>query len=405
MIIEYSKTVYDRLIKTTGNNEFQHLKGQMALLVGLLTLVPPLLTTDEEERVKWLGLASNWNMCNGPVYARFHPFSIADPEEAERILRVAVLTDSVFAHEDMARLHLERYNALLEQARGCGIGSCSLQFLMPEESVKGTLKDILGDISSKSLIDAVDAAVDPVQRESLRTLRFALFQETLTHFAAHRNDVRLLSVLQRIGSLSASTNLKGESPAHFAARGGHLQALEKLADYAMLNSTPCVAGTTPLHYLCAFKSEASCDRAARLLLGRGEVNLEQQAQGFEEVNTSFHISHATSQGGSALHWAVAKNNEAAARVLVRYGANPYSKNRIGRTPWDLAVAARLINLLRIFEENHKCLYVDERIKLTEMGLATPLVCVRLSTGGEHMQRSLDTFPFCWGSVPSPKSLS
>lgn len=108
---------------------------------------------------------------------------------------------------------------------------------------------------------------------------------------------------------------------------------------------------------------------------------------------SFRPSHATSQPGTALHWAVARNSEVAARVLVRLGANPYLPNKLNRTPWDLAVGARLVKLLRIFETEHRCDIESERREFTRQCLVNNSVAVRLSTGMHHDRRNAETFAF------------
>jgi hypothetical protein len=54
-------------------------------------------------------------------------------------------------------------------------------------------------------------------------------------------------------------------------------------------------------------------------------------------------------GGSALAEAIAGKHEALVELLLRYGADPFTENPAGKTPLDLALEARAVNIVRACE--------------------------------------------------------
>jgi ankyrin repeat protein len=54
-------------------------------------------------------------------------------------------------------------------------------------------------------------------------------------------------------------------------------------------------------------------------------------------------------GGSALAEAITGKHEALVELLLRYGADPFTENPAGKTPLDLALEARAVNIVRACE--------------------------------------------------------
>jgi ankyrin repeat protein len=70
-------------------------------------------------------------------------------------------------------------------------------------------------------------------------------------------------------------------------------------------------------------------------------------------------------GGSALAEAIAGRHEAVVELLLRYGADPFTENPSGKTPLDLALEARAVNILRACERQALFAgYVSTRVRAT-----------------------------------------
>lgn len=68
-------------------------------------------------------------------------------------------------------------------------------------------------------------------------------------------------------------------------------------------------------------------------------------------------------GGSALAEAIAGKHEALVELLLRYGADPFTENPAGKTPLDLALDARAVNIVRACERQALFAgYVSTRVR-------------------------------------------
>jgi len=61
------------------------------------------------------------------------------------------------------------------------------------------------------------------------------------------------------------------------------------------------------------------------------------------------IAPKRSSGGSALAEAISGKHEALVELLLRHGADPFTENPAGKTPLDLALEARAVNIVRACE--------------------------------------------------------
>jgi hypothetical protein len=74
-----------------------------------------------------------------------------------------------------------------------------------------------------------------------------------------------------------------------------------------------------------------------------------RAQLLDEGADIHAIAPKRQTGGSALAEAVAGRHEALVELLLRYGADPFTENPGGKTPLDLALEARAVNIVRACE--------------------------------------------------------
>jgi ankyrin repeat protein len=63
------------------------------------------------------------------------------------------------------------------------------------------------------------------------------------------------------------------------------------------------------------------------------------------------VAPKRANGGSPLAEAVAGKHEALVELLLRYGADPFTENRAGKAPLDLALELKAVNILRSFERH------------------------------------------------------
>ena len=205
------------------------------------------------------------------------------------------------------------------------------------------------------------------------------------HYAAQKNDYVLLRQLRDLGADLGALSSRGRSPLHILAAQGvtpELVALFKIGD---VDPDPVdEAGLTPLHYAAAQTSPESV--AALVVLG-GEVNLADDVgdtplhyalrynpdplvvrallrvgadpnlpTGTGEEPTLLAIKHGdditamellvdygaepTTEdelGMTLLHHAVLNRNPQVAASLMSLGADPFKRDNLGRSPYDLSV--------------------------------------------------------------------
>lgn len=69
-------------------------------------------------------------------------------------------------------------------------------------------------------------------------------------------------------------------------------------------------------------------------------------------------------GGSPLAEAVAGKHEGLVELLLRYGADPFTENKAGKAPLDLALELKAANILRSFERHALFAgYVNMKVRL------------------------------------------
>ena len=82
------------------------------------------------------------------------------------------------------------------------------------------------------------------------------------------------------------------------------------------------------------------------------------------VNTRADVNTAQADGTTALHWAVHWNDVEAAKLLLRAGANPGTKNRFGATPLSEAAFAGNAELVRALLQQYR-----KRFRVLDIDLA------------------------------------
>jgi ankyrin repeat protein len=91
------------------------------------------------------------------------------------------------------------------------------------------------------------------------------------------------------------------------------------------------------------------------------------------------VAPKRANGGSPLAEAVAGKHEALVELLLRYGADPFTENRAGKAPLDLALELKAVNILRSFERHALFAgYVNMKASAVELLLCITGMCSTLS---------------------------
>lgn len=421
MLNEHFSKLYQRL---PGNDP---LKSHVAFSLGLLTVSPSLTgpgkpTSEDPGMIgseidifldchrrpligaTWLRKAALLGHESASmVLARLMLASGLEMDEdrmAGELLVTAAIGDSVFAHEDLEELAPVKYQEINTAIKSLHLGPITKTSCCTSEEILLRVIALHNDMSmivahvQLGLEGNLRLLTNSGKTDQLSTLSVGSLKENLTHFAATINTTSLLLLLLELRIFNSDPNLGGDTPIHFAARCGNFNNLSVLLSHSAPKSWGCMFGATPLHYLFRFQDEMECKTIAESLFEKG-VPVEQEAYiSLETVLSNPHMNHCMAQPGTALHWAVARNHRDSVKALLAVGASPYTKNSFGRTPWDLAISARLIALLRLLDKEGKCEDLEERQKVTVQGLAGsyPLTAM-LSNGRHHVERSLAMISF------------
>ncbi len=111
------------------------------------------------------------------------------------------------------------------------------------------------------------------------------------------------------------------APLHVACIFGHEHVARHLLGRGALVNLHSLneSGAEPLHFAVLFRDEEVADRLVRMLLDNGaELNGIQR------------------EGETALHHAVARGSIRLVSTLIEAGADPFFKDKLGRSPADLA---------------------------------------------------------------------
>ena len=136
---------------------------------------------------------------------------------------------------------------------------------------------------------------------------------TALHWAAHKDDARLVALLLEAGADAAAANRYGVRPISLAAENGNAAVVEALLEAGADPNATLRGGETAL-MTAARTGDAATIRA--LLVRGADPNVR---DGF--------------RGQTALMWAAARNNAAAVHALAELGANVHAKTATaGRAP-------------------------------------------------------------------------
>ena len=170
--------------------------------------------------------------------------------------------------------------------------------------------------------------IEATKRQDVQAVRVLLKQKasldvteadgsTALHWAAQRNNLQLVELLLSAGAKATTPTRYNVTPLYMAALNGNVAIMERL-----LNAGADPRGTTheKQTMLMTAALSGSAD-AVRLLLTRGAPVNEVEPY----------------RGQSALMWAAAEGNTAAADVLIEAGADLKAKSTGGFTPFLFAV--------------------------------------------------------------------
>lgn len=207
---------------------------------------------------------------------------------------------------------------------------------------------------------------------------------TPAHYAAQQKDHALLKKLYGLGANLDVVSNKGQTPLHLAAAGGMTSELaaifygadanvdaydndgltplhyasgqssaRSVATLLVLKATVDAlnnVGDTPLHYALRYNEDPKAIQAL-LRLGadpnlrdsEGRLPIELAASRnnnapellIELISYGADVSYVDENLRTLLHHAVMQNNGQLAATLLRYGANPYAEDRLGKTPVHL----------------------------------------------------------------------
>jgi ankyrin repeat protein len=183
--------------------------------------------------------------------------------------------------------------------------------------------------------------IDATRRQDVQAVRALLAQKasvqateadgsTALHWAAQRNDLQLVDLLLSAGADANASTRYNIPPLYLAALNGNVAIMERL----LAAGADPHATTHEQQTLLMTAARSGNPDAVRLLLTRGA-----RANDVEAF-----------RGQSALMWAAAEGNTAAADVLIEAGADLHARSTAGLTPLLFAVrnahietAARLLD--------------------------------------------------------------
>ncbi len=174
---------------------------------------------------------------------------------------------------------------------------------------------------------------------------YAGIQEDLMHAVERGNLVRVADCLRSGADINYQyKNVCGFTPLHAAVLSGHLTIVARLLSEGANTEIPDVFGEYPIHHALAVQY-ASNPKNPDLSVRMTELLLQR--------NANVHVRDK--DGDSLLHLLAGSIDGKLATVVLRYGANPLTRNRNGQTPRQLAESmwheAEFMRILRTAENN------------------------------------------------------
>ena len=306
---------------TKSRDEALRAGAVAALAIGNLTGTDLRHQPDIDEGLNWLIQGAMMGSLDfRSVVKRFHDaYKRSVPANIQSLLVPWLVTaaahGSYRAREDL--LELNENTALMDalkrlRTQYCGIG----------QSRFGE-----GDLSPTALDPLVQTM--PAERHVLNE-----WHDTVLHAAAVTTRADLIEHLERGYSIN-TVNRDNETPLLYAARCGNSAMvqilLSKGASTTILNSR----GESALHYLTAF-DDLKIPAITKLLVASGiDFRAIARSPDFSDfLDDSIHH-------GTALHFAVERNNLGAVKALLDYGADIYLKPPFDDIPSPIALAAQL----------------------------------------------------------------
>jgi len=199
--------------------------------------------------------------------------------------------------------------------------------------------------SFSNLYQIVKAIIDEMKkRVSLQQLTRWINSKselgfTALHYASYKGNIDIIKILIENEANMLETNNKGLNVMHMAVQGDHPESLIYFKEKYKLNfEITDSLGSTPLHWACYTGSE----------------NAFQFMLSFENIN----LNVVDTEGYTPLHLSVISERVNIIKKLLQNGADKEIKDKIGRTPLELATKPKkLINIAiveMLTEERKSC---------------------------------------------------
>lgn len=184
-------------------------------------------------------------------------------------------------------------------------------------------------------VDSLETAINTIRKAT--TLQeephypldtyIAKYQQTLLHLAARHGSLKVLKYLIERGASIDIRDSNGNTPAHIAATHHQEEALQLLFDSGADRSLENKDNLTP--------------EAAGFLVAPYQAILNNNSQLLKTLLTPSHHLYPRrddqdNEGNTLLHHAVKQESQTCVDVLITRSANPFIKNKMDKTPGELA---------------------------------------------------------------------
>jgi len=223
----------------------------------------------------------------------------------QALLRQGALKGSHTAFEDLKKYYPNAYDETLALFRECGGARGMLQrsALFPWVDVSG--------------LEGIGEAIENSPGVELCDIYVTEDEDTLLHCAARSGYLEVVKGLISLGIGVDVINRLGETPLLEASRAGHYEVSRCLIEAGAKADKTSIFGEGPIHFL-PFFDEQHIDSISELMVRNGADVDQWAAENPREGEHGF-------WGHSPLDYAVARNQIASIRALLRLGADPFAK--------------------------------------------------------------------------------
>ena len=144
------------------------------------------------------------------------------------------------------------------------------------------------------------------------------------HYAAEKGHKENVIELLKGGADPNFIDKDGKTPLHLASQFGHNEIVIELSNYGANLKSNDFSGWTPLHFASLFNHE----EVVIILL-----------------NSGADPNYIDKYGRSPLHWASWYGNKDTVIELLNRGSDPYTKNKDGKTVFDININIKMTSLI------------------------------------------------------------